>query len=110
MITAIDTNVLIALWDERDTLNFIAQETLDRAYNNGSLIICGAVFAELLAGKGRSLEMIEDFLDQTEIRIDWIIDETIWRSAANAFQKYAERRRKQKQLEPKRLVTDFIVG
>src|SRR5690606_22830195 len=67
-------------------------------------------FAELVAGKNRTSEMVEGFLDDTDIRVDWTIDEIIWRSAAKAFQDYAGRRRKQRQHEPKRLVTDFIVG
>lgn len=110
MITAIDTNVLIALWDANDALNIPALEALDNAYRNGHLIICGAVFAELLCGKGRTVEMVEGFLEETGIDIDWTIDETIWRSSSQAFQNYANRRRKQKQHEPKRLITDFIVG
>jgi predicted nucleic acid-binding protein len=110
MITAIDTNVLIALWDESDTLNVRAQIALDSADVAGPLVICGAVFAELLAGKGRTVEAVEDFLDETGIAVDWIIDEAIWRSSAAAFQKYAARRRRQKQLAPRGLIADFLIG
>lgn len=110
MISAVDTNILIALWDEKDSLNVRALKTLDLAYENGSLVVCGPVFAELLGGKGRTVEIIEEFLNETSIGIDWTIDEPIWRSAANAFQRYAARRRRQGQHEPRRLVTDFIVG
>lgn len=110
MTTAIDTNVLIALWDTDDSLNIHAQKALDDAHRNSNLVICGAVFAELLAGKGRTSEMIEAFLKETGIDIDWIIDEKIWRTSAQAFQNYAKKRRRQKQHEPKRLLTDFIVG
>lgn len=110
MITAIDTNVLIALWDVKDALNGRAQNALDRVFETGGMVICGVVFAELLGGPGRTMEMVEDFLNETDIEIDWTIDETIWRSSAKAFQSYAKRRRRQKQSEPRRLVTDFIVG
>ena len=49
MISAIDTNVLVALWDRDDTLNSAAQAALDTAFARGKLVISGAVFAELLA-------------------------------------------------------------
>jgi predicted nucleic acid-binding protein len=109
MITSIDTNVLIALWDTDDSLNTRAQNALFDVYGRGGLVICGAVFVELLGG-GKSLRSVESFLDDTSIRIDWTIDEPIWRSSASAFQKYVDRRRKQKQHGPKRFVTDFLVG
>jgi predicted nucleic acid-binding protein len=49
MITAVDTNVLVALWDRDDALNSTAQAALDAAFARGKLVIGGAVFAELLA-------------------------------------------------------------
>ena len=110
MTTSIDTNIFIALWDDLDTLNNRAQRSLDRVYSEGGLVISGAVFAELVAGPQRSSRMIERFLDDTGIAIEWSINERIWRSAAMAFQAYSRRRRKQKQSQPKRLLTDFIIG
>lgn len=110
MITAVDTNVIIALWDELDSLNVHAQKALDKAYAKGGLVISGAVFVELVAAPQRSASMIETFLDDTGIEIDWRSNERIWRTTAKAFQEYVRRRRKQKQAEPKRLVTDFLIG
>ena len=110
MTTSIDTNIFIALWDDLDTLNNRAQRSLDRVYSEGGLVISGAVFAELVAGPQRSSRMIEQFLDDTGISIEWNINERVWRSAGAAFQSYSRRRRKQKQSEPKRLLTDFIIG
>ena len=110
MITAIDTNVLIALWDTKDALNVAAQNALDSVYDSGKLVVSGMVFAELLSGPSRAEQMIEDFLTETEIMIDWTIDEPVWRSAAKAYQSYSTRRKKQKQKEPKRILTDFLVG
>ncbi len=49
MTTAIDTNVLVALWDKDDALNSAAQTALDAAFAQGKMVINGAVFAELLA-------------------------------------------------------------
>jgi len=110
MITAIDTNILIALWDAKDALNVPVQNALDSFYQSGKLVVSGMVFAELLSGPGRTEEMVESFLAATGIMIDWVIDEPIWRSAAGAYQGYSRRRKKQKQKEPKRILTDFLIG
>ena len=58
MSTAIDSNVLIALWNEDDMLNTQARSALDAALERGTLVISGPVFAELLAAPGRT----ENFL------------------------------------------------
>ena len=110
MITAVDTNVLVALWDRDDTLNSIAQEALDAAFARGKLVISGAVFAELLALPRRTEAFIEEFLRETGIGVDWITDEAMWRVAGRAFQAYANRRRKQRSGEPRRLLADFLIG
>ena len=54
MTTAIDSNVLIALWNEDDTLNTRARSALDAALMRGSLVVAAPVFAELLAAPARS--------------------------------------------------------
>ena len=110
MIAAIDTNVLIALWNPFDPLNLAACQVLDSTNEQGGLIISGAVYAELLGFHGRTEQMVEGFLTETGIKIDWTIDEPIWRRAAKAYQDYSKRRKKQKQKEPKRILTDFVVG
>lgn len=38
MITALDTNVLVALWDRDDGLNSTAQAALDAAFARGKLV------------------------------------------------------------------------
>lgn len=110
MITAIDTNVLIALWDRDDTLNSAAQAALDDAFAQGKLVISGAVFAELLAFPRRTEAFLGRFLKDTEITVDWATDEPVWRRAGKAFQSYANRRRKQKSGEPRRILADFLIG
>ena len=62
MITAVDTNVLVALWDRDDALNSAAQAALDTAFARGKLVISGAVFAELLALPRRTEAFIDEFL------------------------------------------------
>ena len=110
MISAIDTNVLVALWDRDDTLNSTAQAALDTAFARGKLVISGAVYAELLALPRRTEAFLNQFLQDTEIAVDWTIDEIIWRTAAKSFQKYANRRRKQRAGQPRRILADFLIG
>jgi predicted nucleic acid-binding protein len=54
MTTAIDTNVLIALWDHDPAISTAAQSALDNAQNKGALVVSGPVFAELMAAPGRT--------------------------------------------------------
>ena len=109
MITAIDTNVLVALWDRDDTLNSAAQAALDAAHARGKLVISGAVFAELLAFPRRTEAFLDQFLKETGIGVDWHTNESIWRVAGKAFQRYANRRRKQAG-GPRRILADFVIG
>ena len=94
MITAIDSNVIIGLWNADDTLNPLARKALEGAFAGGSLVICGAVFGELIACPGRTEQFINRFLEDTEITVDWTSNEVVWRTAGTAFQKYANQRRK----------------
>jgi len=110
MITAVDTNVIVALWDRDDFLNSAAQNALDNAFAKGRLIISGAVYAELLAFPRRTAAFIDEFLEDTGIAVDWNTSESIWRTAGTAFQGYARRRRRQKVSGPRRIFADFVIG
>jgi predicted nucleic acid-binding protein len=110
MTTAIDTNVLVALWDEDDALNSAAEIALDAAFARGKLVISGAIFAELLAFPRRTEAFVDQFLEHTGIAVDWATDESIWRVAGRAFQSYANRRRRQKLGGPRRVLADFLIG
>jgi hypothetical protein len=110
MTTAIDTNVIIALWDNDPALSHGAETALDRAFKRGSLIVAAPVFAELIAAPGRSEDFVSLFLEENGIAVDWNLNESIWRSAGRAFQAYAERRRKQRDHGTRRLLADFLIG
>ena len=110
MITALDTNVLVALWDDDDALNAAALKALDNAYERGGLVISGAVFAELMAFPGRSEKFLDKFLTDTQVSVDWTVSETIWRTAGRAFKAYANRRRKHHTEGPRRILADFLIG
>ena len=110
MITAVDTNVVIALWDKDPLLNLAAQTSLEAAFKRGSLVVAAPVFAELIAGPGRNESFVTSFLEDTAIAIDWELGESVWRSAGRAFQSYAERRRKQRDSGARRILADFLIG
>jgi predicted nucleic acid-binding protein len=110
MTTAIDTNVLIALWDADDTLNSAAQSALDAALRRGNLVIPAPVYAELMASPERNEAFLDSFLQDTGINIDWSLDQAIWRAAGLACRNYAARRRKQRGPGPRRILADFLIG
>jgi len=108
--TAIDTNIIVALWDRNSRLNLAAQHALEHAFLRGALLVSAAVFAELLAAPGRTEGFINRFLEETGIAVEWSLDEPVWRAAGKAFQAYAERRRKQRDPGARRILADFLIG
>jgi len=110
MTTAIDSNILVALWEADHALSSAAKSVLKSARAAGNLIIAAPVYAELLAGAGRTVEFLDSFFAETRIAIDWDLSESIWRSAGLAFQSYAARQRKQRGSEPRRIQADFLIG
>ncbi len=110
MTTAIDTNVIIALWDEDSSLKVAARTALEGAVRRGNLVAAAPVFAELLAAQGRNDDFINAFFEDTGIAVDWELSEEIWRSAGRAFRGYAERRRKQRDIGARRTLADFLIG
>jgi len=110
MTTAIDTNVIVALWNPDDALNSAANSALDAAVAQGATIISGPVFAELLALPRGRADFVDEFLRDTGIAVDWNLDEPIWRVAGLAFQAYAKRRRRHERIGPRRILADFLIG
>ena len=110
MTTAIDTNIIIALWDKNASLNYTAQSALEAAFSRGNLVISAPVFAELMAARGRTESFLTTFLEATGIFVDWTLEERVWRSAGKAFQWYGERRRRQRAGAVRRILADFLIG
>src|SRR5467141_5219680 len=110
MTTAIDTNVIVALWDAEDTLHRTARAALDKAFNEGTLAISGAVYAELMAAPGRTEAFVDRFCEETGIGVEWEFGERVWRAAGTAFQGYAARRRRHRRAEARRILADFVIG
>jgi predicted nucleic acid-binding protein len=110
MTTAIDTNVIVALWNEDEAQNLTAKKALGESQMGGRLVICGAVYAELMAAPGRSETLVDRFCEEAGIVVEWEIGERAWRAAGTAFQGYAARRRKQKDAEARWIMADFLIG
>jgi predicted nucleic acid-binding protein len=110
MTTAIDSNVLVALWDASDALHPVARKALESQFALGNLAISGVVYAELLAAPARTEAFLDKFCEDTGVVVEWELKEDVWRVAGRAFQGYAARRRKQTAAEPRRLLADFVIG
>lgn len=110
MITAIDTNVVVALWDQDSSLKLAARAGLEAAFRRGNLIAAAPVFAELLAAPGRTEDFVNAFFEDTGIMVDWELGEEVWRSGGKAFRGYSERRRSHRDFRTRRILADFLIG
>jgi len=110
MTTALDTNVVVAYWGPDPSLNFAVQAALESAFGQGNVTVAAPVFAELIAGPGRTENFVNGFFEDTGITIDWHLSEAIWRTAGRAFRGYVERRRKHRDLGARRTLADFLIG
>ncbi len=109
MLTAVDTNVISALWSKEPAATGI-KELLFAARREGALVVCAPVYAELLAYPGATKSFVTAFLQDTDIEIQVNLSLDVWALTGEAFSSYAERRRKDRVGQPKRLLVDFLVG
>lgn len=109
MRTAIDSNVIVALWSREPTASRMA-DLLRDASVAGPLAISAPVWAELHAAPGTEPDFIARFLADTGVEVDFDLDKRTWRRAADAYAAYAARRRASAGGEPRRLLVDFLVG
>lgn len=109
-MTAVDTNVIVALWDKDPVLSSAAQRALDSALDRGGLVAAAPVFAELIAAPGRNEAFVTSFFRDTGILVHWDLGERVWRSVGRAFQTYADRRRRQRDTGTRRILADFLIG
>lgn len=109
MRTAIDTNVLSALWSKEALATDIARRLGD-AKVEGGLVVGAPVYAELLAHPRATEPFVNQFLADTGIVVDFEFQQPVWLEAGRRFARYAKRRRKQARTGPRRLLADFIIG
>ena len=110
MTTALDTNVIVALWDVSDALHLAARKALDAVWGRDTLVVSGVVYAELIGAPQRTEAFVDRFCEEAGIIVEWELKESVWRTAGKAFQNYAGRRKKQGGSEPRRLLADFLIG
>lgn len=110
MTISIDANVIVALWKKDNESNAAASAMLNAAQQQGSLVICGPVYAELVANLQQNPQSLSAFLDDCRIAVEWRFDEEDWREAGRAYGGYAQRRRKNGDGLPRRILADFMVG
>lgn len=109
MKTALDSNILSAFWSNEPSAARIEAE-LSKARALGAIVICAPVYCELRAHPLVPRDFVDKFLGETGISIEFDLDESTWRKAADGFVAYAQRRRRSGGKSPKRLLTDFIVA
>lgn len=91
MITAVDTNALLALLYD-DTHAEASEATLRDAYRNGRVVVTPVVYAELAAdGQFETAAALDEFLDDLSIRVSELSREALYR-AGEAFREYTKRR------------------
>jgi len=107
--TALDTNILSALWSGEPLASQVAGR-LAEAHARGGLVVSAPVYAELLAHPSATQKFVDSFLADTGIVVDFHLSEEVWRRAGAAFALHAQRRRKSAADGPKRLLVDFVVA
>jgi predicted nucleic acid-binding protein len=78
--------------------------------DRGAVVICGIVYAELLAHPIMDPETTEAFLREANIEVDSAMDRTIWREAGLLYRAHSERRRRAKADAHRRRMADFVIG
>jgi len=92
VITAVDTNVLLALLYDDDAHAEASETALREAYRDGKTVITPVVYAELAAdGHFTGASALDRFLDDLSVAVSRPSREALFR-AGEAFGRYADRR------------------
>jgi predicted nucleic acid-binding protein len=111
MRTALDTNILSAVWSGEPSAAAIAGQ-LSKARAQGALVVSAPVLVELAAIPvvNVSVQLVVKLLGEMAITVDFDLEEDVWRLAATRFAAYAIRRRRSGGGSPKRLLVDFLIA
>lgn len=109
MRTAIDTNVLSALWGRESPAVRISQ-VLDEAKLRGGVMISPVVYMEARANPYIAEADMDRFLTATRVTVDWMLEREVWELATERFVGYARRRRRQGGGEARRFPADYLVA
>ena len=111
MITTLDTNIIVGVLEGEEKLADRLAAILDRLADQGALLITPVVYAELLAAPSRSPALVDAFLAQTPVQVDWFLEEAVWRAAGLAYRTYAQRRQAETaEVTVRRILADFVIG
>ena len=127
MEAAVDSNVLLDLLTSDPTVSSSAAQTLLAAVDQGPVVICPVVYAELAVGFEQRQELTR-FLGDLGVQLEGFSPEALWRTAA-AWKGYLRQRRQQVQCPRcgqrqdivcpachspiawrQHLITDFLIG
>ena len=107
MITAVDANILIDIFSPDPIFGPISREKLRQLSQEGALIICEAVYAEV-AGWFSQQAQLERFLNETGIGLKPSTPESLWK-ASQIWRKTRKGRTDEPVLR-RRLLADFLIG
>jgi predicted nucleic acid-binding protein len=103
MITAVDTNVLLDILRPNESLVESSSAALQAAADNGGLVVCDLVYAEL-CGHFRMQSDCDEFLEENGIRVESLAHEASF-LASRAWREY--RKQGGQRL---RILADFLIG
>ena len=104
MITAIDTNILIDILEPDPVFGPASKEALKRCFQDGSVIACEVVWAEVATAYGGKIKEAVNVMSRIGIEYSpMTLEATL--EAANRW--YAFRKKKKVR---DRIVADFLVG
>jgi predicted nucleic acid-binding protein len=107
--SAIDTNIISTIWSAQSG-HMEAKSLLSEALDRGALVICGVVYAELLAHPTVTPEITEAFLREAKNEVDCEMNKAVWHDAGIRYRSHSVRRRQSKALLHRRRIADFIIG
>ena len=76
MLSAVDTNVISALWSGEPAAAGM-QELLFSAQRTGGLAVCAPVYAELLAYPGATKAFVDAFLEDVQIAVHFNLSKAV---------------------------------
>jgi predicted nucleic acid-binding protein len=103
---SLDSNIILVAVNTDDGSQKAALTALQN-YQARGFCICPPVYAELRADPEWST-LVQPFLNETGIQINWQMPEVIWEQAGIYARLYADKRRNG--ILPRRILADFLIA
>jgi predicted nucleic acid-binding protein len=107
--TALDTNILSAVWSNEASARRIV-ECLTAAKRDGAVVLSAFAYSESLAHPHATAKFVQDFLHTSGIKVEYAFPQELWSIAGERFAQYADRRRIATSNLPRRILADFLLG